>query len=174
MSDPFIGEIKMWGGNYAPRGYALCNGQTLPLSQNTSLFAVLGAVFGGNGRSNFGLPNLQSRVPMHWGNGAGLTPSILGQAGGEANVALTVMQMPAHNHSLNCNENGDGSGNPQSSIFTGGERGGENAYASQSGSAMMAPQTVAPTGGGQPHNNMQPYLGLTFIIALQGIFPMRP
>ena len=174
MSDPFIGEIKMFGGNFAPRGYALCNGQIMPIAQNTALYSILGVNYGGDGRTNFALPNMQSRVPMHWGNGAGLSSRILGENGGEASVTLLSSQMPLHNHSLGCNEDGDGVASPQANTFTGGERGGEDAYASQSGSVSLAPQTVGNTGGGQPHNNTQPYLGLTFIIALQGIFPQRP
>lgn len=175
MSDPFLGEIKMFGGNFAPRNYALCNGQLLPLAQNTALFALLGTNYGGDGRTNFALPNLQSRVPMHWGNGPGLTPRSIGEVGGEPNITLLISQMPAHNHSLNCNENGDGGPSPQSNTFTGGERGGENAYANSSPSptVAMAQTTAGFTGGNQGHNNMQQYLGLTFIIALQGIFPPR-
>ena len=173
MADPYIGEIKMFAGNFAPRNYSFCNGQLLPIQQNTALFSILGVTYGGDGKATFALPNLQGRVPMFWGNGPGLSQHYIGEMSGEASVTLLTSEMPAHSHSLNCNENGDGGSNPQSAAFTGEERGGENVYASQTPSVQMSPQGVGNIGDSQAHNNMQPYLGLNFIIALAGMFPPR-
>ncbi len=171
MSEPFVGEIKFAGFNFAPRGYALCNGQILTISQNTALFAILGATYGGNGSSTFGLPNLQGRSPMHWGQGTGLTSRSLGEQSGSNSVTLTSAQTPSHTHSLQCNTATTGN-SPSGATFSGNARLGVS-YAPQGTAVPMNAQAVQPVGGNQPHNNMQPYLGMTFIIALQGIFPQR-
>ncbi len=175
MSQPYIGEIKMFAGNFAPRSYALCNGQILSISQNTALFSILGTTYGGDGRVTFALPNMQGNAPMGKGNGAGLTPRFLGEVSGEAAVTLLTTEMPAHIHSMQCNQTGGSSNDPTGATFGGGSRGDANFYAAASPftAVQMAPQSIAPTGGSQGHNNMQPYAVVTFIIALQGVFPPR-
>lgn len=173
MSDPYVGEIKMFAGNFAPRNYALCNGQILPIAQNTALFSILGVNYGGNGTSNFALPNLQGNVPMGQGNGPGLTPRTLGEQAGEPNVTVLNSEMAAHIHSLQGTDAQADLSNPTDATFGAGARGFGTFYAAQGNPVTMAPQAIGLTGGSQPHNNMQPYLGLNFIIALQGIFPPR-
>ena len=173
MSEPYIGEIKMFAGNFAPRGYALCNGQLLSIAQNTALFAILGTTYGGDGRVTFGLPNLQSRVPMHWGNGPGLSQHFIGEMSGTNTVTILNSNMPTHTHTLGCNT-ASSSTSPENATFSGNARLGQSYASAPSGAAIpMNIQAVGLTGGNQPHNNLQPYLGLTFIIALQGIFPPR-
>lgn len=168
MSDPFIAEVKIFAGNFAPRGYAFCNGQLLPIAQNTALFSLVGTIYGGDGRSTFGLPNLQGRAAMHWGNGPGLTPRQIGSSGGTATVSLSEAQMPSHNHTLQASPSAT-SAAPASSVGL-----GNAAMYNTGGTAVaMASQALGSTGGGQPHNNMQPFLGINFIIALQGIYPSR-
>jgi microcystin-dependent protein len=168
MSDPFIAEVKIFAGNFAPRGWAACDGQLLPINQNQALFSLLGTTYGGNGTTNFALPNLRDRVPMHFGSGPGLTPRQLGEAGGAAAVSLQTSQMPSHTHTLR----GAGAANvvtPSAAVVPGA---GPKIYrAATNLTPMGAGLTTA--GGGQPHENRQPYLGLLFIIALFGIFPSR-
>lgn len=175
MADPFIGEIRMFGGNFAPVGWALCNGQLLPISQNTALFSLLGTNFGGNGTSTFGLPNLQGSVPMHFGDGPGLTPRTIGETGGQATVALTQAFMPPHTHTYS-GVNGNAASTTPTDNFPAVNR-GINAYTTPAAAggqiAGMSVQGVATAGGGQAHNNLQPYLVINFIIALQGVFPSR-
>ncbi len=174
MSDPYVGEIKMFAGNFAPRSYALCNGQLLPISQNTALFSILGTTYGGDGRTTFGLPDLQNRAPLHRGQGAGLTERSLGVRAGESAVTLISSEMPLHNHQMQCNTAAGNTTNPSGATFgVVNGRGRPALYASQGTVVPMAPQALAPTGGNQPHNNLQPYLCVTFIIALQGVFPPR-
>jgi microcystin-dependent protein len=174
MANPFLAEIRMFTGNFAPRGWALCNGQILPISQNAALFSLLGTNFGGNGTSNFGLPNLQGSAPMHWGNGAGLSNRVLGETGGASTVTLVASQVPAHSHVYNC-----GTGSKGETATVAGQvncdeaAGGSPIYATASDGATMAPGTVGPTPVSQPHQNMQPYTCVNFIIALQGIYPSR-
>lgn len=182
--EPFIGEIMMVGFNFAPRGWALCNGQILSIAQNTALFSLLGTTYGGNGQTTFGLPNLQGRVPMHWGHGPGLTPRDIGETGGTESVTLLLTEIPSHTHQVTLPPGGasSGPGNSPSPIGTfpaqidDGQGGVLNAYSTTAtgptGSSRL-PFSSAPTGGNQPHNNLQPYLCVTFIIALQGIFPSR-
>jgi microcystin-dependent protein len=177
MSDPFLGEIRMAGFNFAPLGWALCNGQTLSISQNTALFSLLGTFYGGNGTTTFQLPNFQSRVPIHQGQGSGLSPYVIGQYGGVENVTLTVGQTAAHTHlvyadgDVPSNNSPSPSGNALATFATGGD-----IYATAAGlkkAVTMNPLMIAAAGGGQPHPNIQPYLVVTFIIALVGIFPSR-
>ena len=173
MSNIFLGEIRIFAGNFAPFGWALCNGQILPISQYAALFSLLGTQFGGNGTSNFALPNLQGNVPMHWGNGAGLTPRVVGETGGSENVTLLSQEMPQHQHSFNCGAGGRDSVNTVANNFNGDAPFQTNIYGATADSTVMSPNMLAPTQGNLPHENMQPYLALTFIIALQGIFPSR-
>jgi microcystin-dependent protein len=174
--DPFVAEIRIFGGNFAPAGWAFCDGQLLPISQNTALFSLIGTFYGGNGITNFGLPNLQGSSPMHQGQGIGLTDRVLGESGGAQFVTLQEMEIPAHNHSFLAAPSGALSV-PTNNIFGGAAFGRPAAYAPSGsgglGNVLMSPSALARAGGGLPHNNMPPYLCMTFIIALQGIFPPR-
>jgi microcystin-dependent protein len=172
--DPFLAEIRIFAGNFAPRGWALCDGSVLAISQNTALFSLLGTNYGGNGTSTFALPDLQGKIPMSSGQGPGLTPRSVGESSGTQTVALTSSQLPIHGHTLK----GAASPADQSlpapnnmlAVSTSG-------YAYQTDATHVTalhPAALAAAGGGLPHNNMPPYLALTFIIALQGIFPPRP
>ena len=172
MSDPFVAEIRIFAGNFAPRGWALCNGQLLPISQNTALFSLLGTNYGGDGKSTFGLPNLQGAAPMHQGQGPGLSTYFVGQSGGEQSVTLLTSEMPAHTHVVSASATDGGDRSPADERFAVGV-GGINSYAAPGALAQLAPQATSPVGGSLPHNNLMPYLTLTFIIALQGIFPPR-
>ncbi|WP_375459904.1 phage tail protein [uncultured Enterovirga sp.] len=170
MADPFVAEIRIFPFNFAPRGWAWCDGQLLPLSQNTALFSLLGTTYGGNGKSNFALPNLQGCAPMHPGQGPGLSPHDLGEEGGAETVTLLGSEMPAHSHTLTGDEN-DGSFNTPQNMFLAS---GNQMYLTPTATnATLAPEALSPAGGGQPHNNMQPYLTFYFNIALQGVFPPR-
>jgi microcystin-dependent protein len=178
MSDQWVAEIRAFGGNFAPKGWALCNGQLLPISQNTALFSLLGTQFGGDGKTTFGLPNLQGSAPMDQGQGNGLSFRSVGDSGGEQVVTLLQTEMASHNHLANClnNTNGDVL-NPILWAHTVGasrQQAPPN-YASTASAplAVMNLQAIGVAGGNQPHNNMQLYQCLTFIIALQGIFPAR-
>lgn len=175
MSEPYIGEIRMFAGNFAPKGWAFCNGQLLSIAQNTALFSILGTTYGGNGQTTFGLPNLQGRVPMHWGTGAGLTPRTLGETSGSENITLLSNQMPAHTHQFAASSNQGDQFSPQGNVpavlvNTSGQP--ENLY-SAAPNTTMAAQSITLAGGSQPHDNMQPYQCVSFIIALEGIFPAR-
>ncbi len=169
--DPFVAEIRIFGFNFAPTGWALCNGQIMPLSQNTALFSLLGTTYGGDGRSNFALPDLQSRAPMHPGQGAGLSPHDLGEVGGEENVALVESEIPMHTHALM--SSGATANRTHPANNSPARVSGAAPYAAGGATATLAPQALGPSGGDQPHNNMQPYLTLNFCIALQGVFPPR-
>jgi microcystin-dependent protein len=166
MSEPFLGEIRMGGWNFAPRGWAFCNGQILSIAQNTALFSLLGTTYGGNGQTTFALPNLQGRVPMHWGSTPGLTPRSLGESSGEENHTLIITEMPAHNHARTGADEAT-TKNPQDAVPAFGSAAAFN----PNGNLNMDPTGIA--GGSQPHNNMQPYLAVTFVIAMEGIFPSR-
>ena len=174
MADPFVAEIRIFPFNFAPKGWAFCNGQLLPISQNTALFALLGTTYGGDGKSTFALPNLQGSAAMHPGQGSGLSLRDLGEIGGAESITLLQSEIPAHTHTLKASiEPGDNrlpNPNVALSVSTG-------AFAYVGGSpplTAMAPQALPPAGGSLPHNNMQPYLTLNFNIALQGVFPPRP
>lgn len=174
MSEPFIAEIKMFGGDFAPRGWALCDGQLLSISSNTALFSLLGTTYGGDGETTFGLPDLRSRVAIHPGDGPGLTPRNLGQKGGEERVTLNATQIPAHSHSGTIKSS---SGLPDESnpagLYPAALTNGTEGYAANHDGVMAADaiQTAANTGGGQAHDNVQPFQCVNYIIALTGIFP---
>jgi microcystin-dependent protein len=171
MADPFLGEIRLFGGNFAPQGWALCNGQLLSISQNTALFSILGTTYGGDGIQTFALPNLQGRVPIHWGQGAGLSAYNLGQSGGSENVTLLVNQIPAHSHLVSSDAGDQGaSSHPNGQLLASS---GATSIYNNNADSTMNPAMIQNTGGSQPHPNVQPYLCVTFIIALQGIFPSR-
>jgi microcystin-dependent protein len=174
MSDPFVAEIRMFPGNFAPKGWAFCNGQLLPISQNTTLFSLLGTTYGGNGTSNFALPDLQGRAPMHPGQGPGLSLRDLGEEGGQETVTLAVQEIPLHNHTANASTNPTNTQSPAGAVWSKEIGAGFLDYGGLTGNNQMSPAALAPTGGGQPHQNMQPYLTVNFIIALQGVFPPRP
>ena len=174
MSSPFVAEIRIFAGNFAPTGWALCNGQLLPISQNTALFSLLGTTYGGDGKSTFALPNLQGSAPMQAGQGPGLSLRSLGEIGGEQSVPLLVTEIPSHSHNANCVSAGGGTNSPANAIWAGGGRGAPPMYTpSSANNVQMSPAALNQTGQGSPHNNMPPYLALTFIIALQGVFPPR-
>jgi microcystin-dependent protein len=170
MASPFLAEIRIFAGNFAPRNYAFCNGQLLAISQNTALFSLLGTTYGGNGITTFALPDFQGRAPMNWGQGPGLQNYDLGQSGGQDNVTLAATELPLHNHLLNAENSAAASNLPTGNFLA---QGGENVYAAPNNLVAMNPGAVSVTGGGQPHNNMQPYLAVSFIIALAGTFPSR-
>ena len=163
----------MFGGNFAPRGYAFCNGQLLSISQNTALFSILGTTYGGNGTTNFALPNLQGRVPIHFGNGAGLSPYVLGQQAGTEGVTLNSSQMPIHNHLVNSVGNGGNQASPVGGLPAVESTGTSLNYSNAAATGQMSPTTIANAGGNLPFTVIQPYLAINFIIALQGIFPSR-
>ncbi len=176
MAEPFVGQITLFAGNFAPRGYAFCNGQLLSIAQNTALFSLLGTNYGGNGVNTFGLPDLRGRVPIHAGTGPGLSNYQLGQIGGQENVTLTVNQIPSHGHtaSVNASAGAPNTVSPGGAVLAVSAQGNTYASGSPTLTAMSASAaTVANAGGNQGHPNMQPYLALNFIIALQGIFPSR-
>jgi microcystin-dependent protein len=169
-----VAEIRISGFNFAPTGWAFCDGQLLPISQNTALFSLLGTTYGGDGKSTFALPNLQGRAPMQPGQGPGLSLHDLGESGGTATVTLLQSEMPAHNHVLRANPDIADVQSPGPARSMARSQNG-NAYAAPAGqpTVQMAPQALAAAGGDQPHNNMAPYLTANFCIALQGIFPPR-
>ena len=173
MADPFVAEVRIFPFNFPPKGWAFCDGQLLPLSQNTALFSLLGTTYGGNGKSNFALPNLQGNAPMHPGQGPGLSLHDLGEQGGSETVTLLESEMPSHSHALMANTT-----TATKSLATGNSfsRGASmTPYLAPAGAPLvpMAFQAIAPNGGSLPHNNMMPYLTLNFCIALQGVFPPR-
>jgi microcystin-dependent protein len=172
MADPFVAEIRIFPFNFAPKGWAWCDGQLLPLSQNTALFSLLGTTYGGNGKSNFALPDLQGRAPMHPGQGPGLSLHDLGESGGSETVTLLQSEIPAHSHTLNTYPHDPADKfNPTGAALARSNNG--NAYAPAGSLGNMAVQSLAVAGGDQPHNNMMPYLTCYFCIALQGVFPPR-
>ena len=174
MASPFVAEIRMFGCNFAPTGWALCNGQLLPISQNTALFSLLGTFYGGDGKSTFGLPDLQDSTPIHQGQGPGLSPYDLGQQGGSPTTTLLVSEMPLHNHNVQA-YTGDPADNriPGPTMSYGTPAPGNLYNAANAPLATMEPQALGITGSSFPHNNMMPYLVVTFCIAMQGVFPPR-
>ena len=174
MADPFVAEIRIFPFNFAPKGWAWCDGQLLPLSQNTALFSLLGTTYGGNGKSNFALPDLQGRAPMHPGQGPGLSLHDLGETGGSETVSLLESEIPSHTHQLRADTADPADVQAPSSTTSLARSFGGSAYLSPAaGLVAMADTALPPAGGDQPHNNMQPYLTFYFCIALQGVFPPR-
>ena len=174
MSDPFVAEIRMFGGNFAPTGWALCTGQLLPISQNTALFSLLGTFYGGDGKSTFALPNLQGSAPLGQGQGPGLSLYDIGQVGGSQFTTLLLSEMPNHTHNLRGNFNVADVFDPSSArSFARSSPGSLYQSDTASNLTLMAVETANVSGGSLPHNNMQPYLTVTFIIAMQGVFPPR-
>lgn len=172
MSEPFIAEIRIFAGNFAPRSWAFCNGQLLPVAQNTALFSLIGTTYGGDGRSTTALPNLEGRAPMHPGRGPGLTDRRLGQRGGVETVTLTEAQMPNHTHTVMASEERGELRTPSNTRAFSIAQGGLPYHAADN-LVPLAEETTTSTGGSQAHNNMQPYLTINFIIALQGLYPSR-
>jgi len=174
MSNPFLAEIRIFTGNFAPKGWALCDGQLMSISQNTALFSLLGTTYGGDGKSNFALPNLQGCAPLQAGQGPGLSLRDLGETGGEQTVTLLQTEMPAHTHTVQAAASG-GVGSPQNNAWGSALKGFSPAYVASApnSNVPMSPFGTSVAGGNLPHNNMPPFLGLTFIIALQGVFPAR-
>lgn len=174
MADPFVAEIRIFPFNFAPKGWALCDGQLMPISQNTGLFSLLGTTYGGDGKSTFALPNLQGSAAMHPGQGQGLSLRDLGEIGGSETVTLLTSEMPLHTHSLRGSTDPGDNTVPGPAISLAQSTGALAYVNSASPDSQMALQALPPAGGGLPHNNMQPYLTFNFCIALQGIFPPRP
>ncbi len=172
MADPFVAEIRIFPFNFAPKGWASCNGQLLPISQNTALFSLLGTVYGGDGKSTFALPNLQGAAPMHPGQGPGLSLHDLGESGGSDYVTLLGSEIPAHPHSLQASQADGTDTAPAGQLVATGI--GVGMYAAPAATSPLNTSALAPAGSSQPHNNLQPYLTFNFCIALQGIFPPRP
>jgi microcystin-dependent protein len=168
MSDPFIGEIQIYGFNFAPRGWSFCSGQILSIAQNSALFSLLGTTYGGNGIQTFGLPNMTGRTPLHTGQGSGLSNRTLGELAGSEGVTLLTTQIPSHTHTFSANSSDANTVLPTGNSLA---KSSSNLYAAQNNGAIMQPLGI--TGGNQPHNNMQPYAVLNFCIALQGIYPSR-
>ena len=169
MSQPFIGEIRMFGGSFAPAGWAFCNGQLLPISENDLLFNLIGTTYGGDGQSTFALPNLQSRIPVHMGTGSGLSAYTIGEQGGVEQVTLTINQIPIHGHPPLASDGAGGSDSPGNNFWAASSLG--KPYAAGPPGVQMNPATITPTGGSQPHDNMLPYLCVSYIISLFGEFP---
>jgi microcystin-dependent protein len=174
VADPFLAEIRIFPFNFAPKGWAFCDGQILPLSQNTALFSLLGTTYGGDGKSNFALPNLQGSVPMHSGQGPGLSLYDLGEIGGSDTVTLLTSEIANHSHALQASNQPGEDPSPANEALA--RSVGASLYQSNTTTNLVAldQAAAAPAGGSLPHNNLQPYLTLNFCIALQGVFPPRP
>ena len=175
MSEPFIAEIIMFGGNFAPRGWAFCNGQILPISQNQSLFSLLGTTFGGDGRTSFALPDMRGRVSIHPGSGPGLSTYRVGQKGGTETNTPTIATLAPHNHQVQATNQLGNKGGPGTDFLArlGTTTDGPKMYHDGPPNKIMDPAMITDTGGGQPVNNIQPYLAVNYIIALVGLFPSR-
>jgi microcystin-dependent protein len=171
MSDPLIGQIILFAGNFAPRGWAFCDGQLLPIAQNQALFSILGTMYGGDGRTTFALPDLRGRSPIGVGLGPGLQDRRQGEKGGQEQVALTTAQLPSHTHALTASTKAATSRFPREDRTLG--KGSSKVYTKGGTPKTLDPSSVASAGGSQPHDNMPPYLAIRYIIALQGIFPSR-
>lgn len=170
MSEPFVGEIRMFAGNFAPRGWAYCDGQLLAVSQNDALFSLLGTIYGGDGRTTFGLPDLRGRIPIHAGSGPGLSPRRLGAKSGSENETLTVNQLPSHHHQMTASGDGADQRSPSGNMFS---RTNFNLYAPGTPSSAMSSGMISNVGGSRSHSNLMPFLCIHFIIALVGIYPSR-
>lgn len=179
MSDQFIGEIRVFALKFPPSGWALCNGQLLAVSQHTALFSIIGTIYGGDGRSTFALPNLQGCVPVGPGQGAGLSPYALGETGGAVSTTLSAQQLGAHSHGFNADKEAATSAFPEGALLMKGHyksvtgQGAVASYSTQAPDTSLSSSALGPIGGGQPHDNMMPYLTLNYCIALVGEFPPR-
>jgi microcystin-dependent protein len=173
MSDQFVAEIRMFGFNFAPTGWAFCNGQLMPISQNTALFSLLGTFYGGDGKSTFALPNLQGSAPVHQGQGQGLSERFLGEQSGTETVTLLVSEMPVHTHTAVGRLTLGNQQIPGPTTTWGGNSNAKQ-YINADPDKLMGPQALSIAGGGLPHNNLMSYLTVNFCIALQGVFPQRP
>lgn len=171
MSEPFVGEIRMFAGNFAPRGWAFCDGQLLAVSQNDALFSLLGTIYGGDGRTTFGLPDMRGRIPLHQGHGPGLSERRLGSKGGAEKETLTVNQLASHSHSFNANTEAATASDPTGRVLADVQ--GYNFYRDDIQDTSLAPGAITNTGGSQSHTNLMPTLCVHFIIALVGIYPSR-
>jgi microcystin-dependent protein len=174
MGNPYVGEIRLFAGSFAPAGWAFCHGQTMPISENETLFQLIGTTYGGDGQETFNLPNLQSRVPLHMGTGpSGLTYQ-LGEMGGTETVTLTVNQIPIHSHAALASASGGSSPSSQNGVWAAMGQAGYAPYNfGDPGKTTMHAQSLSPTGGNQPHDNMLPFLTISFIISLFGVFPSQ-
>lgn len=171
MGSPFIGELRLFGGNFAPVNWALCNGQLLAISQNNALFNLIGTTYGGDGVNTFALPNLQGRFPIHQGQGTGLQNYVIGQIAGFENITLQANQLPPHNHSA---VGSNGNVTPPANATWGSNSAADNSFGpGTSANAVMNPSSMGQTGGNQPHDNMTPFLAISFIISLAGIYPSQ-
>ncbi|MGC2745741.1 MAG: tail fiber protein [Candidatus Angelobacter sp.] len=168
MGTPYVGEIRMFAGNFAPAGWAFCQGQTLPISENEVLFNLIGTTYGGDGQSTFNLPNLASRVPVHMGTGGG-SSYVIGQSAGAEQVTLSVQQLPAHKHTPLCNSGAGGQSSPGNFLWA--QQATNSPYQNVTPTLQMATNAIKPAGGSQPHDNMVPFLAINFIISLFGVFP---
>jgi microcystin-dependent protein len=166
MAQPYLGEIRMFAGSFAPAGWAFCAGQLMPISENSALFNLIGTTYGGDGQSTFGLPDLQGRLPLHQGNGF-----IQGETGGVEEVTLTSQQIPVHNHAMLASSGQATSNSPNGNVLAATQAATVTAYGTDGPFVQLAPQAIGIAGGNQPHTNMQPYLCITYIISLFGIFP---
>lgn len=177
MTDQFLGEIRAFGFNFAPYQWALCDGQILPISQYAALFSLLGTSYGGNGTTNFGLPNMMGRVPMQWGNGAGLSSYVVGESAGSATETININQMPSHNHVIQVATPASGTSEstpgPSPTTWLGLSNPADAYTTGGSPNIQLSQKAISPTGNTQPHQNMQPYLTVNFCIALSGVFPTR-
>jgi microcystin-dependent protein len=169
MSNPFVGEIRMFAGNFAPAGWAFCDGQLMPIAENDTLFNLIGTTYGGDGQETFALPDLQSRVPLHSGAGTGLQNYTLAETGGVEAVTLTTQQIPVHNHAFVASQSGASDPNPENHVI--GSPPSLTMFITDTAVAPLNPASVVPAGGSQPHDNLQPLLVISFIISLFGIFP---
>jgi microcystin-dependent protein len=168
---PYIADIYIFAGDFPPRGWAFCEGQILPIAQNQALFSLLGTTYGGNGQTTFALPDLRGRVPMHFGQGPGLSPRNLGESSGSEGVSLLTTQLPPHTHNVTASSDNGVRTGPANGVWASSAR--SDAQYSSTPDTNMSPAAMGAAGGSAPHNNMQPYLALRFIIALQGVYPSR-
>lgn len=177
MSQPYVGEIRCFGFNFAPRDWALCNGQIMAIQQNPALFSILGTTYGGNGTTTYALPNLQGQIPMHWGRGTSGFVTVIGEAQGSSSVTLTSQEMPAHTHPIAAADPGNAANRfpgPSATSYLSGVKGGFGYQMPPvTPNATFSPNAITPAGGSLSHDNMQPYLAMSFCIALFGIFPQR-
>ncbi|MGG1518142.1 tail fiber protein [Paenibacillus oryzisoli] len=171
--DPYLGEIRIFAGNYAPSGWAFCDGTVMPVSQNSALYSLIGGLYGGNGTTTFALPNLMGSVPIHQGAGPGLTPRTVGETGGESDVMLLETQIPNHTHTVNAELVPTGLEPTQAVWSSTAARRGESIYSTNL-DTPMSPMALGVTGSSQPHNNMQPFVAMNFIISLEGNYPPKP